>query len=145
MSSGILITQAYWDYVRSPHIHKDDYSFMSTCIFLYTNVHIPIHRHIHISFFFFYEFFLHLTTAKTIADFFHFFHQMFFNIILIHEKQTERGRDIDRGRSRLPIGSLMWDLIPGPWYHDLSQRQTLNHWATQVPLFIRFSQSQVLS
>ena len=26
----------------------------------------------------------------------------------------------------------MWDLIPGPWDHDLRQRQTLNHWATQV-------------
>ena len=26
----------------------------------------------------------------------------------------------------------MWDLIPGPWDHDLSQRQILNHWATQV-------------
>ena len=24
-------------------------------------------------------------------------------------------------------GSLMWDSIPGPWDHNLSQRQTLNH------------------
>ena len=29
-------------------------------------------------------------------------------------RQTERGRDIDRGKSRLPTGSPMWDLIPGP-------------------------------
>ena len=26
----------------------------------------------------------------------------------------ERGRDTDRGRSRLLTGILMWDLIPGP-------------------------------
>ena len=47
-------------------------------------------------------------------------------------RDTERGRDIGRGRSRLPAGSLMWDLIPGPRVHTLSQRQTLNHWATQA-------------
>ena len=28
----------------------------------------------------------------------------------------------------------MKDSVPGPWDHDLSQRQMLNHWATQVPL-----------
>ena len=28
----------------------------------------------------------------------------------------------------------MWDLIPGPWNHTLSQRQVLNHWATRCPL-----------
>ena len=28
----------------------------------------------------------------------------------------ERGRDIGRGRSRLPVGSPLWDLIPVP--HD---------------------------
>ena len=44
-----------------------------------------------------------------------------------------RDTDIGRGRSRLPMGSSMWDSIPGLWDHDLSQRQTLNHWATQVP------------
>ena len=53
--------------------------------------------------------------------------------LLINETHTERGRDIGRGRSRLPAGSLMWDSIPGPWDHDPSQRQTLNHWATWVP------------
>ena len=26
----------------------------------------------------------------------------------------------------------MWDSIPGPWDHDLSRRQMLNHLATQV-------------
>ena len=32
----------------------------------------------------------------------------------------------------------MWDLIPGPWNHALSQRQTLNHWPTQASLHILF-------
>ena len=39
----------------------------------------------------------------------------------------ERGRDTGRGRSRLPVGNLMWDSIPGPWDHNLSLRETLNH------------------
>ena len=25
------------------------------------------------------------------------------------------------------VGSLMWNSIPGPWDHNLSQRQMLNH------------------
>ena len=37
-------------------------------------------------------------------------------------RDTERGRDIGRGRSRLPMGSLMQNSIPGPWDHTLSQR-----------------------
>ena len=49
-------------------------------------------------------------------------------------RDIEKGRDIDRGRSTLPAGSLMRDSIPGPWDHDLKQRQTLNHRATQVTL-----------
>ena len=28
-------------------------------------------------------------------------------------RDTQRGRDIGRGRSRLPVGSPMWDSIPG--------------------------------
>ena len=31
--------------------------------------------------------------------------------LFIHERVTERGRDIGRGRSRLHAGSPMWDLI----------------------------------
>ena len=31
----------------------------------------------------------------------------------------ERGRDIGRGRSRLPVGSLLQDSIPGPQDHNL--------------------------
>ena len=52
----------------------------------------------------------------------------------------DTGRDMDRGRSRLPVGSPMQDSIPGPHDHNLSQRQMLNHWATQASLnkaFIR--------
>ena len=29
-------------------------------------------------------------------------------------RDRERGRDTGRGRSRIPAGSPMWDLIPGP-------------------------------
>ena len=39
-------------------------------------------------------------------------------------RDTERGRDTGRGRSRLPAGSLMRDSIPRPQDHDLSQRQS---------------------
>ena len=42
-------------------------------------------------------------------------------------KERESARDIGRGRSRLPLGTLMQDLIPGPQDHDLNQRQMLNH------------------
>ena len=45
------------------------------------------------------------------------------DFIYIFMRDTERGR----GRSRLPTGSLMWDLIPGPWDHALSRRQMLSH------------------
>ena len=62
---------------------------------------------------------------------FRFFFLRFY--LFIHERHTERSRDIGRGRSRLPTGSLMQDSIPGAWDHTLSQRQTLNHWATLVP------------
>ena len=51
--------------------------------------------------------------------------------VFIHERHTEVGR----GRNRLPTRSLQ-DTIPGPWDHDLSQKQMLNHWATQVPLYV---------
>ena len=47
-------------------------------------------------------------------------------VCFIHQRHTERDRDIYRGRSRLPEGSLIWDSIRGPQDHNLSQRQTLN-------------------
>ena len=43
------------------------------------------------------------------------------------QRERERGRDTGRRKSRLPAGSPMWDSIPGPWDHNLSQRQMLNH------------------
>ena len=42
-------------------------------------------------------------------------------------RDTERGRDLGRGISRLPAGSLMQDSIPGLPDHALSQKQMLNH------------------
>ena len=46
----------------------------------------------------------------------------------------ERWETKSKGRRRLLIGSLIWCSIPGPQGHDLSQRQMLNHWTTQVSL-----------
>ena len=64
--------------------------------------------------------------------FYHFFKILFY----LFMRDTERCRDTGRGRRRLPVGSLMWDSIPGPRDHDLSQRQTLNHWTTQASLVL---------
>ena len=53
-------------------------------------------------------------------------------------RDTERGRDTGRERSRLHADSPMWDSILGLQDHDLSQRQVLNHCATQASLFFFF-------
>ena len=53
-------------------------------------------------------------------------------------RDTQRGRDAGRGRSKFPAGSPMRNSIPGPQGHDLSERRMLNRWATQVPLHERF-------
>ena len=45
----------------------------------------------------------------------------------MRDTKREAKTDIGRRRSRLPTESLMQDSIPGPWDHDLSQRQMLNH------------------
>ena len=52
-----------------------------------------------------------------------FFKKRFY--LIIHERHTERGRDLVRGRGRLPVGSLMWDLISGLQDHVLSQDRCL--------------------
>ena len=38
----------------------------------------------------------------------------------MRDRDTERGRDTGRGRSRLPAGSPMCNSIPGPWDQALS-------------------------
>ena len=53
--------------------------------------------------------------------------------LFIHERHRDKGRDTKGGRSRLPAANLMRDSIPGPWDHNLSPRQMLNHWATGRP------------
>ena len=70
----------------------------------------------------------------------HLFSFFFFKILFVYSWEThiERGRDTGRGRSRLPVGILVWDLILGTSDHDLSQRQMLNHWAIQVPWDLHF-------
>ena len=55
-----------------------------------------------------------------------------FLFIYSWEIQRERQRHRQK-KKQAPAGSLMWDSIPGPQDHNLSQRQMLNHWATQVP------------
>ena len=42
-------------------------------------------------------------------------------------RDTQRGRDTGRGRSRLPMGSWMQDSILGPRDLDLRQMQMFNH------------------
>ena len=44
-------------------------------------------------------------------------------------RDTDTGRDIGRGRSRVLAGNLMWDLIPGPQNHDepKADTQPLSH------------------
>ena len=72
-----------------------------------------------------------IKTAKSLSiDYEIFFFLRFY--LSIHERHTERSWDIGRGRSKLPVGSLMKDWIPGPWDQDLSQRQMLNQWAIQA-------------
>ena len=59
-----------------------------------------------------------------------FFFKIFF--FYLFKRHTQRGRDIGRRRNRLPAGSPMQDSIPEPQHHDLSQRQTFNHWTIQA-------------
>ena len=61
----------------------------------------------------------------------------------MHEGHRENGRDIGRGRSRLPAGSPMWGLDPRTPASCPGRRQVLNHGATQVPLKMLFGKIQV--
>ena len=58
---------------------------------------------------------------------FHLFLSFFKGFIHLFMRDTQKGRDTGRVRSKLPAKSLMWDSIPGPQDYDLSQRQMLNH------------------
>ena len=49
-------------------------------------------------------------------------------------RDTQRGRHIGSGRSRLLVRSLMRDSIPGPRDHVLRWKKMLNHWAPRHPL-----------
>ena len=56
-----------------------------------------------------------------------FIYLFFKAFIYLFMRDTERGRDTGRGRSRLHAGSPTWDSIPGPWGYTLGRKQTLNH------------------
>ena len=59
-----------------------------------------------------------------------------------HERESSRQREREK-QTPYWSGSLMWDLIPGPWDHDLSQRQTLyqlSHPDTPKQLFLKWWQ-----
>ena len=43
-----------------------------------------------------------------------YFEIFFLKDFIIHERHRERGRDISRGKSRLPVGSPVQDSILGP-------------------------------
>ena len=62
--------------------------------------------------------------------FLRFFFIYLFIYLFIHERHTEEAETQAEGEAGSSAGSLMWDSIPGPWDHDLSRRQMLNHWAT---------------
>ena len=63
----------------------------------------------------------------------------FYDFIKDTQRDSVRDRQRHRQRrSRLPAGRPMGDSIPGPQDHALSQRQMLNHWATQFPYFKGF-------
>ena len=56
-----------------------------------------------------------------------------------HEQQKRRRGEKQSRFSGDWVRSQTWDSIPGPQDHDLTQRQMLNHWAIQVPLFFVIS------
>ena len=58
----------------------------------------------------------------------------FLNIFFIYSWKTERKSETQaEGEAGSLFFSSMSDSIPGLQDHALSQRQLLNHWATQVP------------
>ena len=65
----------------------------------------------------------------------------FGKILFIYSWETHTERQKHRQRDK-----QTQDSISGPWDHDLSQRQMLNYWATQVPLtsFVKHISYQML-
>ena len=57
--------------------------------------------------------------------------------LFVHERYTEAETQAE-GEAGSQWGARWQDWIPGPQDHNLSQRQMLNHWATQVPLLVSF-------
>ena len=77
------------------------------------------------------------TWAKVFLSRFYYFFKDFISSLMRHT-QRER-QDIGRGRSRFPARSLMQDSIQDPGIMTWAKsRQTLNHLATQVPLYLDF-------
>ena len=62
----------------------------------------------------------------------------FKDFIHLFMRDTERGRDMDRGRSRLPARSPMWDLISGQGScpESTAGAQPLSH--PGIPIFASF-------
>ena len=54
--------------------------------------------------------------------------------LFIHERHRERGRDIGRGRRRLPVRSPMWTRFQDPGIPTWARgRCSFESWATQMP------------
>ena len=85
-------------------------------------------------FFFYFSFFFAFSTSSPSSSSFFFY---FLKILFIWEREREQ-RERENQTPHW-VGSLTWDSIPGPWDHDLSQRQTfnqLNHLGTPgIPIF----------
>ena len=61
-----------------------------------------------------------------------------FIYLFMRDTHRER-RDTGRGRSRLHVGSPMWDSISEPQDHAPGWRQALNRWATEGSLILQLS------
>ena len=57
-----------------------------------------------------------------------FWFSFFFKILFIYSWERQRHRQREK---QAPCGEAV-ELNPGSWDHDLSRRQTRNHWATQA-------------
>ena len=65
-----------------------------------------------------------MTWIRVIAKFVFVFFLRFY--LFIHERHTESGRDIGRGRSKLPVRRLIQDSISDPGSQPEPKADTLN-------------------